>query len=138
MIRRLPQDDGQTTVFVAVAVIALLLMGGLIIDGGAQLRAAQRATSAAEEAARAGNQAVDIAQLLQTGEVHMDTADAVSAANAYLDAAGADGNARAASANTVTVEVHEHVDTVLLSLIGIDSLSATGSATARLATEEPQ
>ncbi|WP_046471382.1 pilus assembly protein TadG-related protein [Allosalinactinospora lopnorensis] len=134
-------DRGSTTIFVAVAVIAVLLVAGLVIDGGAQLRAAQRATSIAEEAARAGNQAIDVSAVLQGGDVRIDTDAAVAASNSYLRAAGANGTVRATSATTVSVEVNESVDTLLLSLIGINSLSASGSATARivpgLAQESP-
>lgn len=45
-------EAGSVTVFVAISVLGLLLLIGLVADGGAKLRATQRADSVAAEAAR--------------------------------------------------------------------------------------
>jgi Flp pilus assembly protein TadG len=115
------RDEGQLTLFFAIAVVGLLLVAGLVLDGGAQLRAAQRAQAIAEEAARAGAQAVDVDALMRGESTRLDP--------------GALGTVSAGT-ETVTVEATLTEPTLFLSLIGIGDLSASGSATARLALEE--
>lgn len=125
-------DRGNMTLFTGVTVLALFLVVGLVLDGGAKIRAAQHAHATAEEAARTAAQAVDAAAVLRGETVRIDPAQAAAEATAYLDAIGATGTAHASSATTVTVT--ETRPTVLLSLIGVHQVSATATATARIAT----
>lgn len=129
------QDEGQLTLFFAIVVVGLLLVAGLVLDGGAQIRAAQRAQAIAEEAARAGAQTVDVDALMQGEATRLDPHQARTAATAYLRTSGATGSVTAGT-ETVSVEVTLSEPTLFLSLIGISELSASGSATARLALEE--
>ena len=46
---------GSVTLFGVVAGLALLVLVGLVVDGGAKVRAVQRADAIAAEAARAGD-----------------------------------------------------------------------------------
>ena len=128
-------DQGQLTLFFAIAVVGLLLVAGLVLDGGAQIRAAQHAQAIAEEAARTGAQAVDVDALMQGQATQLDPHQARIAANAYLSTSGATGTV-SAGAETVNVEATLTEPTLFLSLIGIGELSASGAATARLALEE--
>ncbi len=128
-------DRGQLTLFFAIGVVGLLLVAGLVLDGGAQIRAAQRAQAVAEEAARAGAQAVDVDALMRGQSTRLDPHQARTAAQAYLTTSEATGTVTA-GAETVSVEVTISEPTLFLSLIGISDLSASGSATARLAREE--
>lgn len=125
-------DAGSVTVFVAVTMLGLLVLCGLVVDGGAKLRAAQHADRVATEAARAAGQGVDPAALV-TGEVTVDRTAAVRAAQEYLAASGVAGSAAFAPDGT-TVEVNTVVSapTVFLSLIGVDSFSVTGHGRAVL------
>jgi hypothetical protein len=62
-IRRAVSTDpeaGSVTLFVAITVVGLLVLCGLVADGGVKLRATQRVDSVAAEAARAGGQALDV------------------------------------------------------------------------------
>ncbi|WP_199421656.1 hypothetical protein [Actinotalea solisilvae] len=120
------------TVFVAVTVLGLLVLCGLVVDGGAKLRAAQHADRVAVEAARAAGQAVDPAALV-TGEVTVDRATAVRAAQEYLGATGVRGSA-AFSADGTAVEVNTVVSapTVFLGLVGVGSFTVTGHGRAVL------
>ncbi|WP_028649050.1 TadE/TadG family type IV pilus assembly protein [Nocardiopsis sp. CNT312] len=127
-------DRGQLTLFFAIAVVGLLLVAGLVVDGGAQIRAAQRSQAVAEEAARAGVQAVDLDALMRGEGARVDPQQARLAAESYLRASGADGTV-AAGTEAVTVEVTLSEPTLFLSLIGVGELSVSGSATARLAVE---
>ena len=50
---RTDPERGSVTVFFAISVLGLLLLIGLVADGGAKLRATQQAAATAAEAARA-------------------------------------------------------------------------------------
>jgi Flp pilus assembly protein TadG len=125
-------DHGNITLFTCVAAFALFLIVGLVADGGAQLRAAQNATALAEEAGRAASQAIDASHVMQGGDIRVDPAAAADAAEDYLAAARVEGTVVSTTATTVTIQVRDTRPTVLLSLVGIDSLTATGEATAHL------
>ena len=58
---RLRDERGSIAPAVPFIAMALLLLGGLGIDGSRQLNARGEATAFAEEAARAGAQAIDVA-----------------------------------------------------------------------------
>ena len=60
------RETGSITPFALIFAIALLLLAGLVIDGGRQLNARGRALAYAQEAARAGAQAVDLDRRSQT------------------------------------------------------------------------
>lgn len=128
-------DRGQLTLFFAVVVVGLFLIAGLVLDAGAQLRATQRAQATAEEAARAGAQAVDVDALMHGTATRLDPGQARQAATGYLSDSAVQGTASAGT-ETVTVEVTSTEPTLFLSLIGISELQASGTATARLALED--
>jgi hypothetical protein len=52
-LRRLAGDGGQITALVVVTMAALILLAGLVLDGGLTLAARERALGEAQEAARA-------------------------------------------------------------------------------------
>lgn len=117
------------SVFVAVGVLALLLVAGLVIDGGAQAAAARRAELAASAAARAAADETAAARL--AGE-QPDAGAAIAAARRVLaEADGVTGEVRL-SGDRVQVTTSAGVDTILLSLIGIARLDGHGSAEAEL------
>lgn len=63
MIGRLRGDRGSTAAFLAVLAVPLLLLFGLVLDGGRALEGKLRAKDTAAEAARAGANACDPAVL---------------------------------------------------------------------------
>ncbi len=126
-------DRGAVTIFVAVAAVGLLALAGLVVDGGAKVRALQRADRVAAEAARAAGQAVDRSAVLAGGPVRVDRRAALVAAEASLRAAGARGSARISDdGRVVAVTVRASAPTVLLGLIGITRFDVTGGAQAVL------
>ncbi|HEY3547383.1 MAG TPA: pilus assembly protein [Propionicimonas sp.] len=130
---RADPDQGSVTVFFAISVLGLLLLLGLVADGGAKLRATQRATATAAEAARVGGQALDTAQAAAGDTGHVDPTLAVQAARDYLTAARATGSVTVSPDRTrLTVTVTSTTPTAFLSLIGIDQLSVTAHAQAVL------
>lgn len=134
--RRLQHPDreaGSISVFVAVASLGLLVLIGLVVDGGVKIRAAQHADTVAAEAARTAGQEVALSAVVGTQTVRVDRQAAVNAANAYLAAAGESGTVQISLDGTaVEVTVTTTAPTVFVSLIGIPSVTATGYSEARL------
>ena len=132
--RRRQQPDaerGAIGVFLVVLVPGLLLIIGLAVDGGAKVAATQRANAIADEAARAGGQALDVAAAL-SGQVRVDPAAAVAAAQDYLDRNDVAGAVTVVDGDTLQVTTTISEPTTFLGLIGISSLSVEGTGTADL------
>lgn len=112
------------TVFVTIVSLALFIMAGLVLDGGQQAAAVRRAHAAAAGAARAATDAGTTNRVSgRSGE-----AAATSAARSYLSRLGVPGAVSVDRGGAVLVETELSVETVFLSLIGIDRLQATGRA----------
>ncbi|WP_019873107.1 pilus assembly protein TadG-related protein [Sporichthya polymorpha] len=133
-------DEGSITPFVVVLTSALLAMAGLVVDGGYALAAKQDARSAAEQAARAGADVLARDAALRGGELRLDPAAARAAAERHLTVSGREGDVRVIG-QTVTVTVRITRSTAILSAVGIDTLTARATASARGLTgidrEEP-
>jgi hypothetical protein len=130
----LDPQAGVVTAFVVVLTVALLLVAGLVFDGGRTIVAKRHAINLAEQAARAGAQAIDIATVRAGGPVRLNPRQARQAANAYLAAAGASGTVtltRDATGELVSVVVPFSIRSSLLTLAGIPQLRGTGQASAR-------
>ncbi len=128
-MRERDQRGQALSVFMAVGVVALLLVCGLVVDGGAQARAVRQAETAAALAARA---AVDATAPARLAGAAPEPAVAIRAAEQVLDGyPDLTGEVRLV-AGRVEVATRARVETVFLSLIGISTLAASGSATAEL------
>jgi Putative Flp pilus-assembly TadE/G-like len=126
---RASADEGAVTLFVAIAMVGLLALAGLVVDGGAKVRAVQRADRLAAEAARAAGQELDVAGVLAGGDVRVDRRAALIAAESYLRASGVQGSARvidggAGLAVTTTISA----PTVFLGLVGVPAFTVHGAA----------
>lgn len=122
---------GSVTVPVAAAMLAIFAIIGLAVDGGRQAQHIARADALAEEAARAGGQAVRQSALIG-GTVQVDSAAARAAAQNYLAAADVSGTVLLVGDDRIRVTVTTSQPTVLLGMVGYDTLSATGSGEALL------
>lgn len=134
MARHRPGDErGSATAFLAVAVLALLLMAGLVVDGGGKVRAAQRADRIAAEAGRVAGQQIDLPQAVAGQRPRVSPAAAVEAARTYLRQAEVTGEvAVSPDRREITIEVTTVTSTVFLGLVGLNELTARGSATVTL------
>lgn len=128
-------ERGSLSLMIIVLFAALAALAGIVVDGGAKLTGDENAAAVAQEAARAGATSVDTSRAYATGTFSVDQQQAVSAARGYLSAEGyrqytvaIDG----AAAIRVTVRITE--PTRVLSLIGLDSFTCTGTAIASLVT----
>ncbi len=132
-MKRLADERGFVSTFVAVITVAMLMAAGLAIDGGRKIAALREATHIADNAARAGAQAIDVDTLRTTGVLLVEPDAATTEADAYLANLGHSGQIQV-SADTVTVTVSITVDAVLLPLADI---TVTATETAAAVNEEP-
>ncbi|ACU72906.1 conserved hypothetical protein [Catenulispora acidiphila DSM 44928] len=120
----------MVTAFTVVIVIALMVFVGLAYDGGRALDGRVKALNEAQEAARAGAQALNLGALRAGGTAVLDPEAAVGAAKAYLAGTGDAGTVDVAG-TTVTVSVTHVQATKFLGLVGVGSITAHVTASAR-------
>jgi Flp pilus assembly protein TadG len=130
-------ERGSVSVLVAVLVPGLLLIIGLAVDGGAKVQAIQRADAIAEEAARAGGQALDGSAAL-AGQVRVDVPAAAAAAQDYLRRNDVQGAVTVVDGGTLRVTTTITEPTIFLGLLGISTMTVHGSGTAHLVTASGQ
>ena len=128
-------ERGQTIAFVSGATLALLLLVGLVVDGGRILSAREHALDEAQEAARVGAEQLDQTAVHGGAGAVIDAAAATRAVQRYLQATG-DSGATTVSGSGVTVSVRHSLGMDILSLVGIGTVtvSETGSAHAAQGT----
>jgi Flp pilus assembly protein TadG len=125
-------QDGSVSLLLVVAVLAMLIAVGLVVDGGQKLRSTQRADDAAAEAARAAVLSVQPGSTVRGQRPQINTAAAVRAGQDYLAAAGVAGSV-SVSNGRVQVSTSTSFTPAFLSLIGLGRQTVTGQAAARLA-----
>jgi Flp pilus assembly protein TadG len=136
LVRRLQGDDrGSASVFVIGLIVMLMVVAGLVVDGGRAVNARAAVSDDAEQAARAGANQLDLGALRGSGDVRIDPAAARGAAEDFLLVRGyAPGEITAdADADRVRVTIEQDVPTQLLSLVLVRSFHVAGGATARAA-----
>jgi Flp pilus assembly protein TadG len=131
-LRQPSSQDGSVSLMLVVAVLALLIAVGLVVDGGQKLRSTQRVDDAAAEAARAGVLSVQPGSTVRGLTPRADNAAAIRAAQDYLRAAGVTGSVQV-SDGQVQVATSSTFTPSFLSLIGLGPQTVTGRADARLA-----
>ena len=130
-----PRDGerGGLSLMLVVLFAALAALAGIVVDGGAKLIAHEDAVAVAQEAARAGAMTVDESAAYSSGSFVVSQQQAIAAARSYLIRAGYDRYAVAPDGTrAITVSVTVTEPTRFLSLIGVDSFTCTGTATASL------
>lgn len=124
-------ERGEVSELAIVVVVALFIMIGLVVDGGAKMNAAAQASSTAQEAARVGAQPLESLPS-NTQDAQLSAADAAAAAQDYLTQASATGSVQVIDPTTIEVTVTSSEDTVFLGILGIHSVSATHTASVDL------
>ena len=122
-------ESGMVTAFVVICTLALIVMAGLVLDGGLALAAKVQAIDDAQAAARAGAQAIDIPLYRSTGQITLDPSQATQDAEHYLTQSGHTGTVTV-NGEQVTVTVTISQPTQILSVAGIDHLTVSGTGTA--------
>jgi Flp pilus assembly protein TadG len=126
-------ERGAVSTFLAVLALALLMAAGLAIDGGRKVNALSEASHLADNAARAGAQAVDLDTLRTTGTLQLQPDEAVVRVDEYLAPLGHTADVTV-TGDTVTVTISLTINPVLLPT-GPITVTATETATA--VTQEP-
>lgn len=128
---RVRDDDGSVSVYLAVWAVAMLAMAGLVIDGGAAIAARARAADLAEQAARAGADALSPASLRgsRPADLQVDPAAARTAADRVLTLGGATGEVTIAG-HYVSVTAHVPRQATVLTAVGVNDLTGSATATA--------
>ena len=114
---RSQRQAGQVTLFLAGCSLGLVLLAGLSVDGGRIIGAREQAWDEAQEAARAGADALSVA--------------AQEAVANYMAATGDTAVVNVSAGDMITVTVTSVVQPYLLSLAGINKVPVTGTATAQ-------
>lgn len=116
---------GGYSTMALLIVPAVILMVGLVVDGGAQLAAIQRAEAAADGAAQAGLNAAAGGRI--SGQASPGVA--VREAQQYLAAAGVDGTVHIRPGRQLVVTTSVTRPTRYLSLIGITTVTGRAEST---------
>lgn len=124
-------ERGSISAWAAISAVGLILCLGLAVDLGGRVHTLQRAHDIAQQAARAGGQALNEANAIRGDVLAVDVAGAKQEAYRYLDGATTSGSVEVTDGTRVTVTVTDTYDTVVLGVIGINSLDVTATATAR-------
>jgi hypothetical protein len=122
----LPGEHGQTLVLNLVFLVVLFAVSAAVLDLGSWYRAGRAAETAADAAALAGAQALP-----------GDTAEAASLATTYARRNGGGEStvafsSRTARNDTITVELSRPADGFFSRLLGVDSIHARATSTARI------
>jgi len=125
-----PSEDGTVTVFVVSLTTALLLVAGLVYDGGRMISAQRDADAVAAAAARAGAQSLDEAGVRQSADAPINAYKADLRVQQYLTTTDFTGSVTVYG-DTVTVEVQRTQELPILSLAGLHASEVAGSASAR-------
>ncbi len=129
------RERGALSLMIAVLFAVLAALAGIVVDGGAKLIADENAVALAQEAARAGATSINVSAAYASGANVVDQGEAVAAAREYLVDAGYERfTVIPVGARAIRVSVTISKPTRFLSLIGIDSFTSTGTATASLVT----
>ncbi len=124
-------EDGTVVLIVVGLAVSLLVTAGLVYDGGRLLAARRQAFDVAQNAARVGGQAVDLASQRNGGTGRLDAAAAEQAAADYLAQAGYQGTLTI-SQDSIRVTVTDTTPLVVLRMIGLNQRTVTGRGEARL------
>lgn len=125
-------ERGSAAAFVVGMAVTLLVVAGLVVDGGGALNARMTLADDVEAAAVAGAQATDELRLRgPDGDLVIDPDLARERVHAVLAGRGYGGIVVRFSADykSVTVTAHDTVPTLMLNLIGINDFDIEATAT---------
>ena len=126
------RDRGAVMFWVVPIMVGLIAMAGLIVDGGNAIAAREQAADVAQQAARAGADALSPTALHDSdpADLSANPGAARVAAQRVLDTAGISNPTVVVSGDSVTVSVTVHEKTQILSAFGLNNISGSASSTA--------
>lgn len=124
--QRLRDERGQYLVQTVVLLPMLMILVGLVLDGGWMYWQYRRAEIAVNAAAQAASHAIDAEYFRQTNQVRLDAGEAWSAASGFVNI-NQRGQMQVTGIqignNQVIVNANAEVQTIFFRLAGISSLS---------------
>ena len=123
-------DRGSITAYLLIMTVAFVVLAGLVLDGGAALTAHGTAADTAQQAARAGADALDEQSLRASAPAGLTANPAAAAAAAAVLAAADVTGDITVTGSTVTVTARATTPTAILAVVGIDQVGGTATATA--------
>jgi Flp pilus assembly protein TadG len=124
-------ERGQSLVWFAMLLPALLAILGLVVDAGLALEARRDLQNVADRAARAGAMQIDESSLLNGVGVRLDPARATEAAGQYAAGAGVSVTGLAVGTDEVAVRVGRSFPSTFLRLFGVGGITMTATGSAR-------
>ncbi len=117
---------GQYLVQTVILLPVMLILAGLVLDGGWMYWQYRRAEIAVNAAAQAASHAIDVEHFRETNEVRLDAGEAYGAASGYVNI-NQRGQMQVTGIyigpNLVIVDANAQVQTIFFRLAGISSLS---------------
>jgi hypothetical protein len=117
------QQDGVISAFFVITSALIFLCIGVVIDGGRQLSLQMDARYKAQEAAQFGADQLSRESLYESNP-RVDNVAAIEAVDSFLTSRHLSGKVWVDN-NTVYVTVSESKPTLLLSIIGLNSITVT-------------
>lgn len=134
MLSRFHDDErGSITPALIVLVPALVLVIGLVVDGGGKVQENNRAQAIASGASRAAANSLG-SQVISNGTLTLNTFGARRTAEDYIAAAGMRGNVDVVG-DRIIVTVNTEYDTKIVSVVGITTIPVHATATAQIITQ---
>ena len=128
-------DRGSAALWLAITMVGLLAMAGLVLDGGAAIGARERAADLAQQAARAGADALAAGAVFSasggSSALAANAGAATAAATSLLTAEGVTDFHISVRGNVVAVTAHVSKPTALLSAVGVDTVGGTATEQAQ-------
>jgi len=128
-------DRGSAALWLAITMVGLLAMAGLVLDGGAAIAARERAADVAQQAARAGADALSAGGVFSgsggSNALGANPSAATAAATSLLTGEGVTDFHIAVQGNVVVVTAHVSRPTALLSAVGVDTVGGTATEQAQ-------
>lgn len=128
-LRMLRDERGSLSAAFPALAIAMLLIVGLVVDGGAKASAVATAQTACQQAARVAGEHIT----LTDGHPSVDRSTAFSAGQTSLAADGVTGTI-SIDGTHLSCTAEKTNSTVFLNIIGISTVTGHGSASANLTT----
>lgn len=117
---------GSVSVWLAAASFIMIVLVGLAVDLGGQVHAQQRARAVAAQAARVAGEQLQASDAIRGLSATVEVAQARTAAQAYITAAGMTGTVTITGADLVKVDTATTYQTIFLGIIGLNSMTVTG------------
>lgn len=127
-------QEGQYLVYTALILPLMIVLLGLVVDGGFMFRGYRRAVNVASLSAQAASHAVDATHFSSTNRVQLDRARAFNLAQEYA-ARNSRGEVSLRRVSVwgdrVLVEVEARVPTVFMRIVGISEVRLRAISLAR-------